>query len=57
MARSTRRFKRGVLVALLVVALSSVVTPHAALADTSQPPSQNQILPADGVGDSPLVPA
>jgi hypothetical protein len=57
MARLNRNVKRGVLLTLLVVVLSSMVAPSPGLAFDSPPAIGLHLLrPSDGVGDSPLVP-
>jgi len=57
MARLNRSVKRGVLLTLLVVVLSSMVAPSQGLAIGSpQPTGLHLVRPSDGVGDSPLVP-
>lgn len=58
MARLNRSLKRGVVLTLLVVALSSIVAPSSGLAFSPHLHSSGQHLagPTDGVGDSPLVP-
>jgi hypothetical protein len=56
MARFARGLRRGVLLTLLVVVLSSAATTRMVLANVSHPSAISQIQPDDGVGDSPLVP-
>jgi hypothetical protein len=56
MARLNRSVKRGVLLTLLVVVLSSIVAPSPGLAFTPHSTGHHLVRPSDGVGDSPLVP-
>jgi hypothetical protein len=56
MARLNRSVKRGVLLTLLVVVLSSIVAPSPGLASTPHSTGHHLVRPSDGVGDSPLVP-
>jgi hypothetical protein len=56
MPRLYRSVKRGVLLTLLVVLLSSIVPPSPGLAFSPHPTGHHLFGPDDGVGDSPLVP-